>query len=139
MNRIKTNILWYWVSLAVVFGIIICCTLIQPRLINFWGVIISLLYWIIFIYLYIREYNGLSDAVLRRFSDVYPKVFYQSDNIKDKYQSLKGWETNPDTTEMLREDLNIKNRYKKLCELDVFKVVVFICVIFTMIITLIKY
>ncbi|MEG2611574.1 MAG: hypothetical protein RR911_00380 [Oscillospiraceae bacterium] len=139
MDKIKTKILEFWVSWAVVFGAILIATIVASNSIKYWGVIISLLYWILFIYLYTQEYNGLINAVLQRFPNVHEKVFGQTTSVKDKYQKLICWDSDPITSEMYNEDLNIQNRYLKIKELDTFKIVLFISVIIIMVVTLIIY
>jgi len=136
MNKIKTKILWCWVSWGGVFGTTLLMTLFSPDKIKFWGVLICLIYWIGLIVFYIREYNGLKDAVFRRFPAVHEIIFKQSPDIKEKYKKIDGWDTNSITSEMYQEDLNIKNRVLKLKELDFFRIIVFASLIIIMIASL---
>ena len=137
MNKLNTKILYYWISYGVIFLSILIATIVSPSSIKLWGVAITLVYWILLLYLYVQEYNGLKDAVKRRFPDVYSQVFSETTSLKDKIQKIEGWDTNPATSEMLDEDLNITNRVEKINELDFFSKVVFISVALIMIITVI--
>ncbi len=139
MNNLKTKILWYWISWGLIFATVLLTTILSPEKIKFWGTVICLCYWIFLIFFYIKEYNGLKEAVLRRFPEVYEKIFKQSTNLKDKFVKINDWDTNPLTKDMYNEDLNIKNRLLKLNELDFFKNIVFISVIAILITSLITF
>lgn len=139
MNNIKTKILWYWISWGLIFITVLSKTLLAQHSISFSGIIICLLYWVFIIVVYIKEYNGLRDAVLRRFPNVYDEIFNKSQGYKDKFVKLDNWGVNPITREMYDEDLNIKNRILKLNELDFFKNIVFVCVIIIFVMTAIKF
>lgn len=139
MNNIKTKILWHWVSWSFIFIIVLLATLISPSSIRLWGIVICLLYWIGIIVVYIREYNGLKNAVSKRFPSVFEEMFNTSKDYKNKFIKLENWDTNPITKEMYGEDLNIKNRILKLNELDFFKNIVFACVVIVLIVTAIKF
>ena len=114
-------------------------TVFSPETIKFWGILSCLIYWIALIVLYIKEYNGLKESVLRRFPKVYEQLFKQSPNLKDKYEKLENWSTNSITAEMYQDDLNIKNRVLKLNELDFFRIIVFTSLIIVMVITVVVF
>lgn len=139
MNNIKTKILWYWISWGLIFITVLLKTLLAQHSISFLWIIICLLYWAFIIIVYIKEYNGLKDAVLRRFPNVYDEFFNKTQSYKDKFVKLDNWDANPITQEMCNEDLNIKNRILKLSELDFLKNIVFVCIIIIFIITAIKF
>ncbi|MFY9198901.1 MAG: hypothetical protein WAN84_06265 [Acutalibacteraceae bacterium] len=100
MNNIKTKILWYWISWGLIFITVLLKTLLAQHSISFLWIIICLLYWAFIIIVYIKEYNGLKDAVLRRFPNVYDEFFNKTQSYKDKFVKLDNWDANPITQEM---------------------------------------
>lgn len=127
----------YWISLILQFTIILIITIVSSGKIGYWGVIISFLYWIFFIIAYTRVYDNLKSAVKTRFPKVYPFVFSDEPGFKNKYLNLDDWEYDSITGDMYEYDLNIKNTYIKLKELDFFKYFVFGATLLMMILTLV--